>query len=104
MATQQLDLNGLLALADPETHATLQRIVSRAHARGDGIAVYENKSFDHSQGGRRVFMTFGSKDAQIESAEPPDKMPDAGIVTSPWAYLLVGYCLTHVLPSPEEQA
>src|ERR1035437_11096097 len=58
-------------------------------ARGDGIAVYENKLMEGEikpkKGQTEVyipadmhFVSYGSPAAQIETAEPPTKMPDIG--------------------------
>lgn len=55
--------------------------------RGDGIAVYENKAMDSSNLGHKQFCSYGSSAAQIETAEPPQRMPDIGKVN--WAYQLV---------------
>lgn len=63
--------------------------------RGDGIAMYKNQAMDSKDYGRLVCMSFGSSAAQIESTTPPEKMPDTGQFSTPWAYTLVN---TLILP------
>lgn len=58
-------------------------------SRGDGIAVYENTAMDSYACGHRQFASFGSPAAQIESPEPPSRMPDIGHNIN-WKYQLVG--------------
>jgi len=58
--------------------------------RGDSVAAYLNVGFGSRDFGRLVAMSFGSPDAQIETTLPPDKMPDTGLISAAWAYLLVG--------------
>ena len=65
--------------------------------RGDHIAVYENHAMDSSMLGHRKFVSFGSKDCQIETDEPPQRLPDIGSQIN-WAYQLIG-----VLRSPGKQ-
>lgn len=57
--------------------------------RGDGIAVYENQAMDSHAQGHRKFISFGSSAAQIESDDPPQRLPDIGNTIN-WAYQLVG--------------
>lgn len=60
--------------------------------RGDGVAVYENQEIGHSLCGHRKFVSFGSKEAQIEIGEadsPPKRLPDIGGDIN-WRYCLVG--------------
>ena len=57
--------------------------------RGDGVAVYENIALDSSGLGHRIFMSFGSKAAQLEMAVPPTRCPDIGNLIG-WKYQLVG--------------
>lgn len=79
-----------LALIDPETLAANGALLNKWLARGDGIAFYENKALDSRDAGHVVMMSYGSQAAQIETAEAPDKMPDTGRYSTPWAYCLVG--------------
>lgn len=60
--------------------------------RGDSAAVYENKAFDSHDFGRKFFLSFGSEAAQVPETEPPEKMPDLGLVSTPWAYCLEATC------------
>jgi len=71
--------------AEPETFA----IINRWLARNDGVAVYENQDLGHPDIGRRQFVSYGSKAAQIETDEPPQRMPDIGGAIN-WRYQLVG--------------
>jgi len=58
-------------------------------ARGDGVAVYENMAMDSTTFGARVFLSFGSLEAQLDVEHPPDRMPD---IPEPfgWKYCLQG--------------
>ena len=55
--------------------------------RGDGAAIYRNQAMDHSQFGRRKICSFGSPAAQLETEEPPQRLPDIGQDIN-WAYQL----------------
>lgn len=68
---------------DPDHHATVRRWLDR----GDGVAVYRNADLGHPEIGHLQFVSYGSKDAQIESDEPPQKMPDIGGAIN-WRYQL----------------
>lgn len=69
--------------------------------RGDGIAVYENKLIEapakHKRGepdDQRInadmqFVSYGSPAAQIETEEPPARLPDIGGRLN-WRYQLIG--------------
>jgi hypothetical protein len=70
---------------DPEHYD----LVNRWLARGDGIAVYENADLGHPELGHRQFLSFGSTQAQIETNEPPQRLPDIGNRIN-WRYQLVG--------------
>jgi len=59
-------------------------------ARGDGVAVYENVALDSAQLGHRVFLSYGSKKAQLEMETPPVRCPDISGVVIGWKYQLVG--------------
>lgn len=56
-------------------------------ARGDKAAVYRNVALDHSELGRVQIVSFGSTSAQLETVEPPDRMPDIGTSIN-WPYRL----------------
>ncbi|MFD5731193.1 hypothetical protein ACFWMT_34485 [Streptomyces sp. NPDC058368] len=58
--------------------------------RGDGIAVYENHDLGHRERGDKMFTSYGSTDAQLESATPPEILPDGVGGTINWRYTLIG--------------
>ena len=64
-------------------------LVNRWLARGDGVAVYENQALDSANVGHKKFVSFGSVTAQLETPEPPARLPDIGPQIN-WAYGLVG--------------
>jgi hypothetical protein len=66
---------------------TMQRWLDR----GDGIAMYANHDLDHPDCGRLKWVSYGSSVAQIETPEPPTKLPDIGGEIN-WRYQLVGVC------------
>ena len=74
----------LWRILDPGHRAVVERWLDR----GDGVAVYENKALDSSNLGHKQFVSYGSAAAQIETAEPPQRMPDVGNAIN-WAYQLV---------------
>lgn len=57
--------------------------------RGDGIAIYRNIEFGHSHFGHRQFVSYGSRKAQLETDEPPKRLPDIGGRIN-WRYHLEG--------------
>jgi len=57
--------------------------------RGDGVAVYEAMAMDRSDFGARKYISFGSKEAQLETNDPPQRLPDIGNQIN-WQYQLVG--------------
>jgi hypothetical protein len=57
-------------------------------ARGDGVAVYENRDLSSAKLGHVQICSYGSTSAQIEQDEPPATMPDIGGQIN-WAYQLV---------------
>lgn len=63
--------------------------VQRWFDRGDGVAVYENHDLGHPELGHRKFLSYGSADAQLETDEPPERLPDIGGAIN-WRYQLVG--------------
>ncbi len=68
---------------------TSHSIINRWLARGDGVAVYQNVEIGGANSGHRQFVSYGSPDAQIETAEPPVRMPDIGGRIN-WRYQLEG--------------
>jgi len=71
-----------------KTKATMNRWL----ARGDGIAVYQNAAMDSALLGTRKYVSYGSREAQIESETPPQRLPDIGDQIN-WAYRLEGVYL-----------
>jgi hypothetical protein len=67
----------------------VMELVSRWLARGDGAAVYENQDFGHRDLGQCQIMSYGSPAAQLETADPPERLPDIGGRIN-WRYRLVG--------------
>lgn len=63
--------------------------VNRWLERGDGIAVYQNQDFGSPQLGEKKYVSFGSTAAQLETEEPPQRLPDIGGAIN-WRYWLVG--------------
>ena len=59
--------------------------------RGDGIALYENRAIDSTHVGAKKWVSYGSSRAQLETDEPPRRLPDIGKQIN-WAYQLVGTC------------
>lgn len=55
--------------------------------RGDGVAVYENADFSHPFAGHILLVSFGSPDAQLETDDPPQRLPDIGSQIN-WRYWL----------------
>lgn len=64
-------------------------VVNHWLERGDGIAVYENHEIGHPEMGHRQYVSFGSPAAQLETDEPPQRMPDIGGSIN-WRYWLIG--------------
>lgn len=64
--------------------------VNKWLARGDGIAVYRNHDLgDRLMLGHTQFVSFGSPAAQLETATPPERLPDIGRAIN-WRYRLEG--------------
>jgi hypothetical protein len=63
--------------------------VARWLARGDGAAVYENHDLGHPDVGACQVVSYGSPAAQLETAEPPERLPDIGGRIG-WRYTLIG--------------
>lgn len=64
------------------------RLVSRWVDRGDGAAVYENHELGHPDLGAPKIASFGSPAAQLETDDPPKRLPDIGNQIN-WRYQLV---------------
>lgn len=71
--------------------ATVLRLIERWLERGDGAAVYENHDLGHPEVGEPQITSFGSQAAQLETDEPPQRMPDIGGRIN-WRYQLVATC------------
>jgi len=76
-------------------------IVRRWLDRGDGVAVYENHDLGDPNCGARQFVSFGSKAAKLEVAEPPARLPMVGSATD-WSYRLIA--TVRRAAKPEEEA
>ena len=87
------ELGALLKeIAPPEDTATFPKLaldmIDGWIARGDKCAVYKNMEIGHPEAGHVKFVSYGSKDAQLEVAEPPKTLPDIGGDIN-WRYQLV---------------
>lgn len=75
----------MFAGLDKNHHSTVNAWLER----GDGVAIYENQAFDSSNAGHLKYVSYGSASAQIETEEPPQRLPDIGSQVN-WAYQLIG--------------
>lgn len=57
--------------------------------RGDGAAIYENHDMGSPDLGLCQVVSFGSRTAQLEYPEPPERLPDIGGAIN-WRFMLVG--------------
>ena len=57
--------------------------------RGDGVAVYEDSDLGSPNLGHRKYVSFGSEAAQLETDDPPTRLPDIGGSIN-WRYTLIG--------------
>lgn len=78
----------LFKILDEEHHQTVKRWLDR----GDGVAVYRNMAMDSANCGHRKFLSFGSKQCQLEpkdlvDGQPPQRLPDIGSQIN-WQYQL----------------
>lgn len=64
-------------------------LINRWLARGDGAAVYENHDLGHPEVGHVQITSYGSSAAQLETDEPPSRLPDIGGQIN-WRYQLIG--------------
>lgn len=73
----------------------------RAHARGDGIAIYVNQDLGHPDLGEWQVCSYGGNESQIvlpaTDVYPPVQMPDIGGRIN-WRY-----CLRAVVPSYDQK-
>lgn len=64
-------------------------MINRWLKRGDGAAIYQNQDFGSPAFGTRMFVSYGSLSATLETEIPPERMPDTpGLIN--WRYGLVG--------------
>lgn len=63
--------------------------INRWLARGDGAAVYENHDLGHPMAGHIQVASYGSDAAQLETDDPPERLPDIGHQIN-WRYMLIG--------------
>lgn len=63
--------------------------INRWLARGDGAAVYVNQELGHPMLGHVKITSYGSAEAQLETDEPPQRLPDIGASIN-WRYQLSG--------------
>jgi hypothetical protein len=91
------DLLGFLAIDhmdEDDADALISRDLRKMNSwleRGDGLAVYENHDLGHPALGHKVYLSFGSPAAQIESDDLPQFCPvnlPHGLMA--WRYVLVG--------------
>lgn len=69
-------------------------------ARGDGIAVYVDHDLSHPQMGTTKMYSYGSPAAQLETDDPPVRLPDIGGAIN-WRYQLEGTYRGDVLTVPD---
>lgn len=85
---------------DPEQVQVAIDMVNRWLARGDKAAVYENQDLGHPDLGMCKITSYGSPAAQLESLEPPDRMPDIGSQVN-WRYGLAYTCVRGPVPDAD---
>lgn len=51
---------------DPDLYERSRHTINRWLERGDGVAVYQNEDLGHPELGKRQFVSFGSRNAQLE--------------------------------------
>lgn len=67
----------------------IRPVINRWLERGDGCAVYENHAMDGHGHGEKQFVSYGSKQCQLEVEEPPQRLPDIGGMIN-WKFQLIG--------------
>jgi hypothetical protein len=76
--------------------------------RNDGVAVYRNEAMDSIGHGERQFVSYGSELSQLETKEPPERLPDIGGKIN-WRFRLEGiyrgtYLIaSEVVPGPNKE-
>jgi hypothetical protein len=83
-------------LSDPAS----MDLINRWFERGDGCAVYQNVALDSKGAGHKLFLSYGSPAAQLETPEAPERMPDIGGYFG-WKYRLIATCRPAVEVSGE---
>lgn len=80
---------GKQADGDLDWLASVIVLTQRAHARGDGVAVYVNADLGHPEIGQWQVVTYGGPEAQLEtgSGHPSAVLPDIGGRIN-WRYAL----------------
>ena len=89
MSAKEMTLDEIRDSMDPTTRTANMTIVRRWVERDDSVAVYENMAMDSRNFGHRKYVSFGSRDAQLETDEPPERLPDIGSQIN-WPYMLAG--------------
>lgn len=82
---KEFTLKEIRVILDPGHWTTVNKWLER----GDGIAVYRNQAMDSSNLGHRKFVSYGSRQAQLDTEEPPQRLPDIGSQIN-WPYQLEG--------------
>jgi hypothetical protein len=77
------------AAGDEEWLASTNILIQGWLGRGDGVAIYENADLGHPEVGRLKLVSFGSRAAQLETDDPPQRLPDIGTDIN-WRYVLKG--------------
>lgn len=91
--TKQLTADELLHMVEEETWPdpdglhTVTDTFNRWLERGDGVAVYVNRDMESPNLGHRQFVSYGSGEAQLETSDPPEQLPDIGTAIN-WRYRL----------------
>lgn len=84
-------IDEVLELADPLVQSDVAHLIGRVHARGDSLAVYENRDMGHPELGHLYFLSYGSPASQIKQGTAPEVLPDIGGIIG-WRYWLKGVC------------
>jgi hypothetical protein len=85
----------LAELLDEANRERNMEIIERWLVRGDSCAVYTNMDLGHPEAGGEKFVSFGSEQAQIEDAVPPERLPDIGGQIN-WRFQLTHICRPEV--------
>lgn len=85
-------LRSLLAEYGGDAYAEQASVtISRWAADGKGAAIYRNEDMGHPELGRLNVVSYGTPTAQLETASPPQRLPDIGGQIN-WRYCLLGIC------------